>query len=45
MKKWVDVVAQNAPLLKVTDRVVMIGGNIKIAKKYTNITKIMASRN
>jgi hypothetical protein len=27
MKKWVDIVAQNAPLLKVADRLVMIGDN------------------
>jgi hypothetical protein len=33
MEKWVDIVAQNAPLLKVAGRLVMIGDNIKIVKE------------
>jgi hypothetical protein len=33
MAKWVDIVAQNAPLLKVAGRLVMIGDNIKIVKE------------
>jgi hypothetical protein len=33
MEKWVDIVAQNAPLLKVADRLVVIGDNIKIVKE------------
>jgi hypothetical protein len=33
MEKWVDIVAQNAPLLKVADRLVLVGDNIKISKE------------
>jgi hypothetical protein len=33
MKKWVEIVAQTAPLLKVADRLVIIGDNIKIVKE------------
>jgi hypothetical protein len=33
MKKWVEIVAQTAPLLKVADHLVMIGDNIKIVKE------------
>jgi hypothetical protein len=33
MKKWVEIVAQTTPLLKVADRLVMIGDNIKNSGK------------
>jgi hypothetical protein len=37
MIKWVDIVAKSAPLLRVADRLVMIGDNIKISKEATKM--------
>jgi hypothetical protein len=43
MEKWINIVVQAAPLLKIDDRLVMIGDNIKIvkeAKKMPGVKKL-----
>jgi hypothetical protein len=43
IEKWINIVAQAAPLLKIDDRLVMIGDNIKIvkeAKKMPGVKKL-----